>query len=67
MKRTTGGRLSTRSGDPSDGGAKIGVPELPAPQSGLPKWLEYAEAQGIDVPEDIRDDKAAIRSLVDDK
>lgn len=36
----------------------------PAPQAGVAKWLAYAEAVGIDVPEESRDDKAAIRALV---
>lgn len=36
----------------------------PAPQAGVTKWLAYAEAIGVDVPEGSRDDKAAIRALV---
>jgi hypothetical protein len=39
----------------------------PAPQAGVDKWLAYATLIGIDVPEESREDKAAIRSLVDDK
>lgn len=43
------------------------LPAPPAPQAGVDKWLAYATLIGIDVPEESREDKAAIRSLVDDK
>lgn len=40
------------------------TPTPPAPQAGVAKWLAYAEDVGIEVPEESRDDKAAIRALV---
>lgn len=50
-----------------DGGkpvAAVEVPEKPNGRSSEEKWAEYAEALGLDVPDDA--DKAAIRALVDE-
>lgn len=41
------------------------IPTAPAAQAGATKWLAYAEALGIQVPEESREDKAAIRALID--
>ena len=43
------------------------LPAPPAPQAGAAKWLAYATLIGIDVPEESREDKAALRALVDEK
>lgn len=37
----------------------------PAPQAGLDKWLAYADMIGLDIPESARENKAAIRALVE--
>lgn len=40
--------------------------ERPDGRAGTEKWLEYAQAQGITVPDGSREDKAAIRTLVEE-
>lgn len=71
MKRRAGGRYRN-DGTGSDGSGTGGtqVPPVhapPAPQAGLDKWLVYAETVGVTVPEEIREDKAAVRALLADK
>jgi hypothetical protein len=39
---------------------------VPAAQAGVEKWLAYAESIGIQVPAESREDKAAIRTLVEE-
>lgn len=69
MKRRQGATARRAAPDPSSGGGRqVGAtPAKPAPQAGLSKWIEYAETAGIDVPDDIREDKAAVRALIDEK
>lgn len=69
MKRLQGATARRAAPDPSGrGGTAVGAtPTKPAPQAGLGKWLAYAESIGIEVPEESREDKAAIRALIDEK